>query len=153
MSETIELVPIGFVSSPVTERTDSGWGDVVARIVLEPQYAGALAGLESFSHALAITYLHQARFVPAEHLRRRPRGREDMPELGILAQRAKNRPNPIGVTAVEIVGVSERHLDVRGLDAIDGTPVLDVKPYVPQYDRVAAPRVPGWVDELMKGYF
>ena len=153
MGRTVELRAIGSVSSPVGDRTDSGWGDVVARITLEPEYAGALTGLDSFSHALVLTYLHQARFDPAKHLRRRPQGREDMPEVGILSQRAKNRPNPIGVTAVEIVGVGEDFLDVKGLDAIDGTPVLDVKPYFPQYDRVPSPSVPAWVDELMKDYF
>ncbi len=76
-----------------------------------------------------------------------------MPEVGILSQRAKDRPNPIGVTAVEIVKVVEDCLEVKGLDAIDGTPVLDIKPYFPQYDRVASPAVPAWVDELMKDYF
>jgi len=76
-----------------------------------------------------------------------------MPEVGILSQRAKNRPNPIGVTAVEIVHVEADVLEVRGLDAIDGTPVLDIKPYYPVYDRIAGAAVPEWVDELMKGYF
>jgi len=93
--------PPSVVSSPVKERTDFGWGEVVARIDLEPEYWGALTGLESFSHAIVVTYLHQARFDPARHLKRRPRGRRDLPELGILAQRAKNRPNPIGGSQVE----------------------------------------------------
>ena len=153
MSLTIELTPIGFVSSPVAERTDSGWGAIVARVTLAPEYARGLAGLESFSHALILTYLHQARFDRAQHLVRRPQGRDDMPELGILSQRAKNRPNPIGVTAVEIVCVGEDYLEVKGLDAINGTPVLDIKPYFPQYDRIESPVVPGWVNELMKDYF
>lgn len=153
MSETIEFAAIGRVSCAVAERTDSGWGSVVSRITLDPAYAGGLDGLGSFSHALIITYLHQAWFDPSRHLKRRPRGRDDMPEVGILSQRAKNRPNPIGVTAVEIVHVEADVLEVRGLDAIDGTPVLDIKPYYPVYDRIAGAAVPEWVDELMKGYF
>ena len=153
MSRTVALNAIGFVSSPVKGQTDSRWGSVVACITLEPEFAGALTGLDSFSHALVLTYLHQAQFDAAKHLRRRPQGREDMPEVGILSQRAKNRPNPIGVTAVEIVKVGEDCLEVKGLDAIDGTPVLDIKPYFPQYDRVPSPTVPAWVDELMKNYF
>ena len=76
-----------------------------------------------------------------------------MPKVGIFAQRAKNRPNPIGVTAVEIVSVGENCIEVKGLDAIDGTPVLDIKPYYPTYDQVASPVVPDWVNELMKDYF
>ena len=153
MTESIEMVPIGFVSSPVTERTDTGWGKGTSRVVLKPEYAGALLGLEGFSHAIIVTYLHQAHFDPSKHLRRRPQGRDDMPEVGILSQRAKNRPNPIGVTAVPIIGVAKDHIEVRGLDAIDGTPVLDIKPYYPCYDRVEAPLVPEWVNELMKDYF
>ena len=153
MSQMVALNAIGFVSSPVKGQTDSGWGSVVARIALAPEYAGALTRLESFSHALVLTYLHQAHFDAAKHLRRRPQGRDDMPEVGILSQGAKNRPNPIGVTAVAIVKVGQDCLEVKGLDAIDGTPVLDIKPYFPQYDRVTSPAVPAWVDELMKDYF
>jgi len=76
-----------------------------------------------------------------------------MPEVGIFAQRAKDRPNPLGITAVSIVGVESGVLVVRGLDAIDGTPVVDVKPYYPAYDRIMDASVPEWVERLMKGYF
>ena len=76
-----------------------------------------------------------------------------MPKVGILSQRAKNKPNPIGVTAVRIVGVGADDLEVQGLDAINGTPVLDIKPYYPHYDRIDTPKVPEWVDRLMVGYF
>ena len=149
----ITLQAIGSVSSPVTERTDEDWGAVRSRIILEPEFAGGLLGLEGFSHAIVVTYLHQARYQKEKHLQRRPRNLESMPLVGILAQRAKNRPNPIGVTAVEIINVDHEYLEVGGLDAIDGTPVLDIKPYYPHFDRVDAPRVPGWVERLMDGYF
>lgn len=72
--------------------------------------------------------------------------------MGIFAQRAKHRPNPIGVTAVELVSIESNVVTVRGLDAIDGTPVLDVKPYFPAFDKREA-ETPSWVDELMKNYF
>lgn len=153
MCQSIQLVPIGFVSSPVKEGRDTGWGSVVARVTLQPEYAGATQGLESFSHALIVTYLHQARFDPVKHLKRHPQDRNDMPELGIFAQRAKNRPNPIGITAVKIQNVENDYLEVKGLDAIEGTPVLDIKPYCPCFDRVASPEVPSWINDLMKDYF
>ena len=149
----IKMQAIGSVSSPVVDRTDENWGAIWSNIILEPQFAGGLLGLEGFSHAIIVTYLHQARYEREKHLRRRPRNLNTMPEVGILAQRAKNRPNPIGVTAVEIVDVGHDYLAVRGLDAIDGTPVLDIKPYYPHFDRIEAPRVPEWVDRLMDGYF
>ena len=76
-----------------------------------------------------------------------------MPELGIFAQRAKDRPNPLGITVVKLERVTPLGLLVRGLDAIDGTPILDVKPYFPQFDSAEGARVPEWVGRLMKGYF
>jgi tRNA (Thr-GGU) A37 N-methylase len=84
---------------------------------------------------------------------RRPRGQADMPELGIFAQRAKDRPNPLGITVVPLVAVTPEGLRVRGLDAIDGTPILDLKPYFPQFDSAPGARVPEWVARLMRGYF
>jgi len=149
----INLRPIGFVSSPVAERRDENWGAITSRILLLSEYIGALAGIENFSHAIIVTFLHQARYDPSKHLQRRPRDLESMPNVGIFSQRAKNRPNPIGVTAVEIITVSDKYLEVRGLDAINETPVLDIKPYYPQYDRMDSPRVPEWVNRLMEGYF
>jgi tRNA (Thr-GGU) A37 N-methylase len=76
-----------------------------------------------------------------------------MPLLGVFAQRGRMRPNPVGITAVPVVRVEPGRLIVRGLDAIDGTPVLDIKPYFPILDRVEEPRVPEWVGRLMKCYF
>ena len=150
---SITLKIIGQVQSNVKEQTDELWGKVEARIVLLPEYRAGLQGIEQFSHAVIVTFLHQAHFDPAKHLIRRPRGLESMPEAGIFAQRAKDRPNPLGITAVSIVGLESGVLVVRGLDAIDGTPVVDVKPYYPVYDRINNATVPEWVDRLMAGYF
>jgi tRNA-Thr(GGU) m(6)t(6)A37 methyltransferase TsaA len=144
---------IGRVASPVVAQTDEAWGSVEARVVLEPELAGGLRGLEQFSHVIVVTLLHEARFEASRHLVRRPRGLASMPEVGIFAQRAKDRPSPIGITAVALVRVEPGAVVVRGLDAIDGTPVLDLKPYYPAYDRVADATVPEWVDRLLQGYF
>ena len=76
-----------------------------------------------------------------------------MPEVGIFAQRAKHRPNPIGMTAVQLTRVEGNVLIVKGLDAIDGTPILDIKPYYPAFDRIEEPRNPEWVGRLMEKYF
>jgi tRNA-Thr(GGU) m(6)t(6)A37 methyltransferase TsaA len=151
--DRITLTPIGIVSSPVSEQTDENWGRVISRINIDADYIGALVGLSDFSHATIVTYLHQAQFEKDKHLQRRPRGLVSMPKVGIFSQRAKDRPNPIGVTAVRIVRVDDKYIDVQGLDAIDGTPVLDIKPYYPHYDRIDAAKVPEWVNRLMKHYF
>ena len=153
MNETINLKPIGHVVSPVEETVDEKWGGVVSKVLLLPEYAGGLDGLDGFSHAIVVTYLNKAKYEPAMHLKRRPRGLESMPLLGIFSQRAKDRPNPIGITAVRVICIGTDHLEVQGLDAINGTPVLDIKPYYPSCDRIENPRTPGWVAELMKDYF
>jgi tRNA (adenine37-N6)-methyltransferase len=153
MFEGFLLRPIGVVESPVKEPVDENWGTVTSRILLNPEYGPGLFGLGDFSHVIVVTYLHKASFDPARHLQRRPRGLEHMPKVGIFSQRAKDRPNPLGITAVQILAVGENDITVRGLDAIDGTPVIDLKPYYPQYDRVDTAAVPAWVDELMKQYF
>jgi len=149
----IRLSPIGHVRSEVTLQRDDAWGAVAARLELLPEFVPGLLGLEEFSHAVVLTYLHEATYDPGRHLRRKPRGLEHLPTIGIFAQRAKDRPNPIGVTAVRIVAVDEGALLVRGLDAIDGTPILDIKPYVPDFDKVTDATVPAWLREIMQGYF
>jgi tRNA-Thr(GGU) m(6)t(6)A37 methyltransferase TsaA len=145
--------PIGWVRSPISEPVDEGWASVESSIVIEPEFRPGLRGLAEFSHLIIVTFLHRASFDPARHLVRRPRGLAEMPEVGIFAQRAKDRPNPLGVTCVPIVAVEEESVRVRGLDAIDGTPVLDIKPYFQQFDSPGSARVPDWVTRLMRGYF
>ncbi len=149
----MELTPIGYVESPVVEPVDENWGDVVAEIRLEATVAQGLRGIDQFSHLLVLFLMHRSTFNPATDLVRRPRGMPDMPMVGIFAQRAKHRPNPIGVTTVRLVQVKDNVLRVQGLDAIDGTPVLDIKPYFPAYDRIEGAVTPEWVDRLMEGYF
>lgn len=145
--------PIGRVASPIVDPTDESWGKVISRVDLLPDFQPGLRGLEAFSHVIVVTFLHRAAFDPLRHLLRRPRGLPSMPLVGIFAQRAKDRPNPLGVTVVRLLEVTPEAILVRGLDAIDGTPVLDIKPYYPQYDAAESPAVPDWVNELMRGYF
>ena len=150
--EEIIMHPIGFVKNEVSARKDVSWGEDTSVIQLEDDYRSGLSGLEDFSHAIILFYLDKAKYVKEKHLQRRPQNREDMPLTGIFSQRGKDRPNQIGMTSVRILSVSEDSLTVRGLDAIDGTPVLDIKPYYPVYDKKDA-EVPEWVDRLMAHYF
>lgn len=150
--ENITLKPIGYVSNEIVEKKDDFWGNTISTITLTEEFQGGLTGLQVFSHAIILCYLDKACYQPKKHLLRRPRNRQDMPMLGIFSQRTKDHPNPIGVTAVEILSVSDSVLTVKGLDAMDGTPVLDIKPYFPAFDKREA-RTPGWVDVLMKNYF
>jgi tRNA (adenine37-N6)-methyltransferase len=151
--ESISLRVIARVRNGRESTADADWGAVVSRLELLPDFATGLAGVDQFSHALVVFYMHMDPDREPETLVRRPRGRADMPLVGVFAQRGRMRPNPIGVTAVEVVGVEPRALVVRGLDAVDGTPVLDLKPYVPAFDLRPEARIPDWLDHLMQGYF
>ena len=148
-----EIEAIGIIENEVNNQSDENWGKILSRIKLDQHYHGGLKGLESFTHIIVVTFLHEAKFVEEKHLQRRPRNLQEMPLVGIFSQRAKDRPNPIGITAVKIVEVLEDSILVEGLDAINGTPVLDIKPYYPHYDRVEEAKVPEWVDRLMESYF
>lgn len=149
----VELSEIGYVENYINEQSDENWGNIKSTIRLNHDYVGGFIGLEKFTHVIVLTYLHEAKFIKEKHLQRRPRNLAEMPLVGIFSQRAKDRPNPIGLTAVKIIEVLPDSLIVEGLDAINGTPVLDVKPYYPQYDRIEEAAVPEWVNTLMKNYF
>ena len=153
MTEMINLKVIGHVRSPRTSTADHKWGEVESRIEIEPEFTDGLLGLDQWSHALVLFYMHLDPEGEAPALQRRPRRRDDMPLLGVFAQRGRVRPNPVGITAVDIVRVEAGAVVVRGLDAVDGTPVLDLKPYAPVFDRRDEARVPDWMNRLMQGYF
>ena len=149
-----QVNPIGVVECPVNEMSQGNWANVESKIRLEAAYAPGLQGLEGFSHVLVLFFLDRAQgFDPGKQLLRRPRGMEDMHEVGVFAQRTKYRPNPIGVTAVRLLGIEGDVVRVQGLDALDGTPVLDIKPYMPPFDRVDDVTMPPWVGHVMEGYF
>jgi tRNA-Thr(GGU) m(6)t(6)A37 methyltransferase TsaA len=144
---------IGVVYNGVKEPSDEGWGGVVSEVVLDETLADGLDGIEDFSHVLILFWMHRAPEAEPIRMRRHPQEREDMPEIGIFAQRSRHRPNPIGVTAAKLLRREKNRLFVQGLDAINGTPVVDVKPYVPQFDVVDSPRCPEWINRLMERYF
>lgn len=151
----ITLKPVAHVRNGRTHTGDEGWGEVRSRIEVEADYATGLEGLERWSHVLVLFYMHHepGDEAPPADWRRRPRGRADMPLTGVFAQRGRLRPNVLGVTAAKIEAIEPGALVVSGLDAIDGTPVLDLKPYAPAFDRVDGARVPEWFETLMRGYF
>ncbi len=149
-----EVEPIGFVRSPRTDLSDDFWGAVEAEIELaEGLGEEALFGLPDFSHVEVMFLMNKVDPAKIETGARHPRERSDWPLVGIFAQRGKARPNRIGLTRATIVSVNGRVLRVRGLDAIDGTPVLDVKPWMDEFAPIGATRQPAWSSELMRDYF
>ena len=144
MKETVTIKPVGYVKSPFTEIWDQDWDEVVAEIHIDEALVPGLYGIEENSHIVVIYYLHKARFDPAKDLVRRPMDREDLPERGVFALRTNYRPTHIALTTVELLKVEGNVLTVRGLDALDGSPVLDIKPFVPHFDHIEDVRTPAW---------
>ena len=153
---TFEMIPIGVVRNERTDVADDDWDRIDSVIQLDLDILGhdATAGLRSFSHVEVVSVFD--RVAPEGVVRgsRHPRGNSEWPEVGILAQRAKNRPNRIGTTVCELLAVRPGGVvEVRGLDAIDGTPVLDVKPYMAEFGPRGDVLQPSWTSELMAGYW
>ncbi len=153
--DVISLKPVGRVRGGRSTPTDDNWNSVHACIELDPRQfsAAATSGLQDFSHVEIVFHFDR---VPPEETQtgaRHPRGRRDWPLVGIFAQRAKGRPNRIGVSICALERVEGLALHVRGLDAIDGTPVLDVKPVMKGFLPRGDVREPQWAAELMRSYW
>jgi tRNA-Thr(GGU) m(6)t(6)A37 methyltransferase TsaA len=151
----ISMQPIGVVAGGRTEPIDDNWGGVECDVVLDGERFGpdVLAGLEAFSHVDVVFVFDRVRDEDVNTGARHPRGRTDWPAVGIFAQRARMRPNRIGVTTCELVAVDGLRVRVRGLDAINGSPVLDLKPYMPEFGPRGSVHEPQWATELMQDYW
>ncbi len=151
----ITFHPIGHVRGGRTEATKDGWGGNRSRIELDAARFGpdALAGIEDLSHIEVLFYFHLHADEPVETGARHPRDRADWPKVGIFAQRGRMRPNRIGLSTCRVMGVDGTAIEVEGLDAVDGTPVLDIKPVWSGNEPRGAIREPAWARELMAKYW
>ncbi len=144
----VTLRPIGYVRSRIKETMPDGWADVESRIVIRPDLEPMLLNIGEYSHIIVVFWPH---LVPDDvrgsKPQLHPRDDDKNPLMGVLATRSQIRPNPVLTSPVPLLEVKGNVLRVRGLDAIDGTPVLDIKPYLPHYDSISDARVPGWVAE------
>jgi tRNA-Thr(GGU) m(6)t(6)A37 methyltransferase TsaA len=147
--------PIGRVISARSARIDDDWGSVesVIRLDADRFTPDSVAGLEEFSHVEVIFLFDQFDEAKVNVGARHPRGNEAWPKVGIFAQRASSRPNRLGVTTCGLIGIDGLEIRVRGLDAIDATPVLDIKPHLREFEPRGDVRQPPWVSELMAGYW
>jgi tRNA-Thr(GGU) m(6)t(6)A37 methyltransferase TsaA len=150
----ISLSPIGTVRNARQSIEDDHWGRVVSVIELHPSFTEeALFQIEEFSHAEIIFYFHCVEEAKVETGARHPRNNGSWPKVGIFAQRGKNRPNRLGASIVKIIKREGVQLFVQGLDAIDGTPVLDIKPVMKEFLPREKIDQPQWATELMKNYW
>ncbi len=142
------LEPIGFVKTEAVgkEVRDK---NVISQIIFREEYTEALEGIEEFSHIFVLFWLHEMSDEDRKIMKVHPRGRADMPLLGTFATRSPHRPNPIGLTRVKLLNVEGNVVTVQGLDAFDGTPVLDIKPF-DSWDTTEDFKVPEWWMKLDK---
>ena len=135
--DEITFKPIGRVRNPVNKSMDASfdWSVIESEIVLDKKYSAYTSGLENFSHLLVIFWMHRPRkknLVPLVH----PMGDKTRPLTGLFASRSPHRPNPVGLKLSNLLSVKGNVIRVKGLDAINGSPVVDIKPYQPGYDSV-----------------
>jgi tRNA-Thr(GGU) m(6)t(6)A37 methyltransferase TsaA len=143
--DEITLKPIGVAKNNIKEPQFGGFDDEITDIVLDDDFAGGLDDITEYSHVIVVFWMDQ---VDECNLHHRPQGNPDVPVVGIFACRCPQRPNPIAISTVRLLAREGNKIRVKGLDAIDGTPVIDIKPVWPKYDEGEDVRVPGWVDKL-----
>lgn len=150
----ITLQAIGRVHSSRGDVRDDGWDHEQVHIELDARFGGdALAGVDSFSHVEVVFFMDRVEAAKIETGARHPRNNANWPAVGIFAQRGKNRPNQLGITVCRVMRVDGARLYLEGLDAVDGTPVLDIKPWVAEFGPRGAVHQPAWMDALMAGYW
>lgn len=151
---SFQIQPIAFVRSARAEVMDDDWGAVTSIIELAPDLPPeSLLGLDAFSHVEVLYVFDRVTEDKIERTARHPRNNEDWPKVGIFAQRGKNRPNRLGASICKIERLEAGRLHVIGLDAVDGTPVVDVKPVMEEFLPREPTRQPAWATELMRGYW
>ena len=144
MNEII-LKPIGFVKNSVKQPRFGNFANEVSEVIVDEKFAEALKGIDYYSHVIIVYWMDRVKDYVIQH---QPQGNPNVPIVGIFACRCPQRPNPIAITTVKLIGREGNKIKVKGLDTLDGTPVIDIKPYWPQYDKVEDCKIPDWVNKL-----
>ncbi|WP_107948891.1 tRNA (N6-threonylcarbamoyladenosine(37)-N6)-methyltransferase TrmO [Lysinibacillus parviboronicapiens] len=148
------IQPVAIVNNNRKEIEDDNWGTIISTIELtENINESSLKGIDEFSHLEIIFYFDKVDDEKIQYEARHPRNNKNYPEVGIFAQRGKNRPNKLGVTIVELIDIKQRSLIVKGLDAIDGTPIIDIKPVMKEFLPKGDVKQPNWSISLMDKYW
>lgn len=141
----IALNPIGVVKNNVKAPRFGNFADEISEIIVDKKFTGALDGIDEYSHVIIVYWMDKIKKYAIKH---QPQGNPNVPVVGIFACRCPGRPNPIAITTVKLVWHRGNKIKVKGLDVIDNTPVIDIKPYWPQYDKVDNGIIPEWVSKL-----
>ena len=141
----MNLTPIGFVKNNVTEPKRGDWEAVTSEIIINEDLKQGLSRIDEFSHLIVIYWMHKLPPSQRSVIEVHPKGNQNLPLVGVFASRSPARPNPIGITTVKLLERRDNVLKVTGLDAIDQTPVLDIKPYIPDHDSATEIKAPSWL--------
>jgi len=151
--ESVSIRPIGYVQSAYCQpkdvaHTHTGWTSDTSQIQLLPRYSKGLGGLQGFSHIIVLFWVHKAKEWKMPKYHQKPS------QVKLFATRMPVRPNPIGMSVVELLDFSTDtgQVTIKGLDALDGTPVLDIKPYIPNFDSYSKACVPDWLKKHLNSY-
>lgn len=154
MNNKILILPVAHVYNSRTTLIDDHWGGIISKIILDKSFSeDCFEGIDKFSHAEIVFYFDRLVGDKKWNLPRHPRGNPRWPRVGIFAQRNKDRPNRIGLSIVRILERAGRCLTVQGLDAVNDTPVLDIKPVMMEFLPKEPVAQPKWSHELMKEYW
>ncbi|OOC62561.1 tRNA (N6-threonylcarbamoyladenosine(37)-N6)-methyltransferase TrmO [Paenibacillus ihbetae] len=150
----IIIKPIAYVRNSRTEVEDDRWGSIISEIeLIDDLNASSLEGINEFSHLEIIFYFDKVADDKIQYEARHPRNNKNFPRVGIFAQRGKNRPNRLGLTTVELLEHHHNKLIVKNLDAIDGTPIMDIKPVMKEFLPHREVKQPEWSKKLMEDYW
>ena len=141
----INLTPIGIVRNNITEPKRENWETVVSEITIDDDLKEALSRIAEFSHIIIIYWMHKLSPSQRSVIKVHPKGNQNLPLVGVFATHSPARPNPIGITTVKVLELKDNVLKVTGLDAMNGTPVLDIKPYIPDHYSASEIKTPGWI--------
>jgi tRNA-Thr(GGU) m(6)t(6)A37 methyltransferase TsaA len=141
----INLIPIGYVKNSILEPKREDCQSVTSEIIVNEDLKEALSGIDDFSHIIVIYWMHRIPSSERSILKVHPKRNQNLPLTGVFATRSPARPNPMGMSTVKLLERRGNILKVMGLDAVDGTPVLDIKPHIPGSDSPAGTKTPGWL--------
>lgn len=143
--EDITLKPIGVVENNVKAPRFGNFSNEISEIIIDKKLTEALTGIDDYSHVIIVYWMDKIKRQVITH---RPQGNPEVPITGIFSCRCPERPNPIAITTVELIERNGNIIKVKGLDILDKTPIIDIKPYWPQYDKVENEKIPDWVNKL-----
>ncbi len=141
----INLKPIGLAHNSEKEPRFGSFSEGITEIIVDEKFTDALNGIEDYSHVVIVFWMDK---ITDHVITHQPQGNPEVPVVGIFSCRCPARPNPIAVSTVKLIGREGNKITVKGLDILDGTPIIDIKPYWPQYDEVTDGKIPDWVYKL-----